>query len=222
MAWRRRQRLRDFAPRRWLGVVAVACFVVGAERTAWAGPQPCTDANGVATCQGNQSSGIASGATVPPGDFLDTDTVLYVNGLTANIAPATTVDGIAFSSTTEAVNIDSNTGPFAIITTGDNAQGIFAGSDNGPVMITSIGNIATSGTGADGILAENDAAEMITVHSTGNITTTGQTANGITASSSAGGTINIISTGNISTHGEGAQGIFVSSGDPMHPAARLR
>jgi hypothetical protein len=183
----------------------------------------------VVNCTGNQSAGIdlADGT----GPFR----TLNAFDLTTNIGPAAGDYGVAFTSDGD-VTLNFSTGPFSIITTGDNADGIFALSSGGAVTITSIGDIATSGEEAFGIrafapgdivitsasnisttgvmgvgiFAETTGATIVT--SSGNILTFGERAAGI-AAAGEGGTA-VISTGNITTYGDDAPGITVlSDGD---------
>jgi hypothetical protein len=99
-----------------LGTVAAGSLWLYSARVARAGPQLCTISgtapDQIATCQGNQSDGIASGT-----DFIAADVeILNVNNLTTNIAPAMGVDGIYFHRTGAGNNIviNSDTRPFNI------------------------------------------------------------------------------------------------------------
>src|SRR5680860_1570167 len=172
-----------------LGTALVSVLWLGAPREAQATPDACTlnAGAGTALCQGDQSDGITSGATVPPADFdVPPTTILNVNSLTQDIAPASTVDGISFLST-GAITINSDTGPFQITTQGANADGILAYTNGaGAIMVTQTGNIATYGAAADGIDARSTGAGAITVTQTGGISTQGASAQGIYARSTTG------------------------------------
>ena len=118
---------------------------------------PCNNIVGTTvTCTGNVSAGIATAAPY---------TVLNVNTLTANIAPASGVDGINFTSLGN-VAINSNTGAFAIVTTGAGADGIEARSGLGTVTVNSTGDITS--TNGRGIYAQS-AGSTVDVTSKGTI-----------------------------------------------------
>ncbi len=193
-----------------LGTVAVTALVTAQPRLAVADPDACVTAGVVATCQGDQSDGLTSQGGGP--DFnTPAVTTLNVNSLTANVAPGVAgVDGIEFNST-GSVTINSDTGAFAITTTGNNAEGIFARSmTDGTVDVTSVGNITTDGIDAEGIEATNDVGSMgdIDVVSTGNIMTGGGGADGILAEAQGNGSVAVTSMGNISTNGNDAHAIY--------------
>jgi uncharacterized protein with beta-barrel porin domain len=98
-----------------------------------------------------------------------------------------------------------------IITTGVQAHGIFALNNDGPVTVTSTGNITTAGNYAFGIFSSGGA---VTVTSTGNIVTTGTRAFGMYANSF--GAVTMTSTGNITTTGNNASAIVAqSAGGPI-------
>ena len=137
-------------------------------------------------------------------------TTLNVEGPTANIAPASGVDGIHFTSGGGDVTLNSNLGALEIVTTGGGI-GIFAAT-TGAVRVTSEGNITTSGFLGDGILAGSNNANPVSISSTGNITTTGDNAYGIGAGA-INGVVAITSVGNITTFGDGARGISAGSID---------
>jgi uncharacterized protein with beta-barrel porin domain len=100
-----------------------------------------------------------------------------------------------------------------IATAGAGAQGIFAaGSGTGAVTVTSIGNIAVAGTTTFGIVAENLGAGAVTVTSSGNITASGSiNSNGI-AAASAGGPITIIVNSGTVSGGSGLSAGVVFAG----------
>jgi hypothetical protein len=127
-----------------LGTVAGGALLLSTPWPAKAGPGACTNVAPTATCQGDQSAGIASGAAAPPADFPDTFTTLHVNNLTTIITPGANVDGIYFHGTTN-VTINSGTGPFSIFTTGSDAHGIDAAGSS--VTITHIGDIGSDSIG---------------------------------------------------------------------------
>ena len=103
--------------------------------------------------------------------------VLNVHNLTTNIAPASGVDGVLFTSN-GAVELNVDTGPFAILAT--DANGIFAASNGGPVTINSTADIVTTGGSAVGIQGSAQNA-LLTITSSGNIATSGNNAFGIAA-----------------------------------------
>jgi hypothetical protein len=73
-----------------LGTAAAGALWFGTLRSAQAAPDACLLAGGIATCTGDQSDGITSGALAPPADFPDTYTTLNVNTLNTDITPAPT------------------------------------------------------------------------------------------------------------------------------------
>jgi hypothetical protein len=188
---------------RWyaLRVAGALTFTFACANAVLAGPDACTLDNPVAICQGNQSNGIASGT-----DFPGTYTILLVNNLTANIAPASGTNGIEFISTNP-ITLSVDTGSQGTVTTGGGI-GIFA-SSNGAVILSSIGDISTSGNSGDGILAGSNASLVLS--SVGNITTTGNNARGIAAATTPTGDLSVSSIGNITTSGSNAQGISASN-----------
>jgi hypothetical protein len=189
-------------------LIGISSLVLGgmlsatAPQPTAAGPQACTAAGTVVTCQGDQSGGIRSGVdfNAPPTD------ALVVNNLTQNITPAAGIDGIRFISS-GAVNVTSDTGSFGIVTTGI-ATGIIAtsegqgGSNAGNVTVAHSGNItALLGIEATSMVVEGGAAAgAVSVTNNGNFV--GGTA--ITAISQAGGgagNVTVNNTGNLDATG---------------------
>ncbi|MCP3370526.1 autotransporter domain-containing protein [Bradyrhizobium cajani] len=191
-----------------LGSAAAGALSFAVGDPAAAAPTPCVINGAVATCSGDQSAGIAAGTDFP----VPAVTTLNVNNLTTAIAPASGTRGISFSSTTTDVTIGSDTGAFGITTTGDNAHGIYAFSDDtaygpvGRVTVTSTGSITTTGNRAQGIAAFGYHGAVVT--STGSITTGGAYASGIEISSMRG--ITLTSAGSITTGGDDASGILAN------------
>jgi hypothetical protein len=167
----------------------------------------------VVNCTGNQSAGIdlADGS----GPFR----TLNVFDLTTNIAPPPGDYGVAFTSDGD-ITLNVNTGPFGIITRGDDATGLFLDSMNGRVTINSAADISTNGEDAFGIRAL--AAGDIEITSASNISTAGIMGVGIYADSA--GTTIVTSSGNIRTLGEGAAGIAAAGEEewPSSPAGTSR
>ncbi len=186
---------------RALGSVGLVAGLMLLPSAAHAAPDACSVAGNVVTCTGDQSAGIASGAdfAVPPIDTLN------VNNLTQDIAPAAGVDGVNFTSVGD-ITINGDTGVFAITTSGNDAEGIFAlTSGGGNITVTQTGNFITS---AAGIVARvNGGSGNITVTETGNITTANIFADGISATTTGGGNVTVTQTGTIITQGFGADGI---------------
>jgi len=210
---------------------ALAFFLAGAD-TALAGPDPCTFDAPVAICPGNQSNGIAN-----PADFPNAATILLINNLTTDIAPASATNGVDFTSTSS-ITLSVDLGSHAIITTGggigihaassdsivlssignirtagDDGDGIFAGATN-TVTLSSIGNTATTGNGARGIAGSTTNGALV-ISSIGNITTSGSDtgsggAHGLSGTSTSG-SITLLSIGNIATSGIQSDGIFASN-----------
>ena len=183
-----------------LGGVAAGAMWAGAPKQAQASlpvHANCTfPAPNVMLCQGDQGPGI----NVQNYEGIK---VLNVNSLTANIAPASGVDGIFFRSSTTAT-LDSTFGGFNITTLGNNADGLDVNAPNGVTIVHS-GDISTAGTGSAGIRAYSSYGNT-GVASTGNIMTKGINANGIYARSGYAGVI-VTSTGNIIVDGNEAAGI---------------
>ncbi len=189
------------------GVASAALMAYGARpvRAQTVPPaSPCNQISGIGgsivTCSGNLSTGVSlpNGA----GPFQ----VLNVGGLTADIAPASGITGIEFTSN-GSVELNVDTGPFSIVAT--DANGIFASSNGGAVTITSTADITTTGSGAIGIQGSVQSAPL-TIVSSGSISTSGNNAFGI-AGGSVYGDITVTSTGDISTTGTFSAGINVGS-----------
>ncbi len=163
-----------------LGIVAAGIFLVTLPPLANAGPGPCiTGPDGVITCTGDQSNGIASGPdfSAPPA------TTLYVNSLTSPIEPSSGITGIDFNNTGSSVNIVSGVqnSPVVIATQGDNAVGINALSTGSPAnyaWLNGLGVYVPTGPSGGG--------GQVTVESYSNITTSGANSHGIFAQNSIG------------------------------------
>jgi uncharacterized protein with beta-barrel porin domain len=181
-------------------VAAAVALCAVSSTTVQAGPDPCTGV-GTVTCSGDQSVGVDN---PPPGT-----TVLNVNSLTANIAPsaASGQPGILFAGSGN-ITLNSATGPFAIISSGDFVDGIVAAADGG-IKLTNSGNISINGIFANGINVFSYAAGAINVASSSDISLANG-GDGITASSD--GSVAIASLGKISVAGEGI-GIDATAGD---------
>ncbi|MEM1049256.1 MAG: autotransporter domain-containing protein [Pseudomonadota bacterium] len=169
---------------------------------ALAGPDVCVVSAGgtVVTCQGNQSAGIASGTdfTAPP------VTTLNINNLTQDITPAAN-DGVYFYSPNTIV-VTSDTGAFAVRTSGNYNDGFYIYSTVGAVTVTNSGTITTQGDYAYGIDAYSITG-AVNVTQTGDITTQGINAYGIEASS-AFGPVTVTQTGNVTTTGPYSKAIY--------------
>ena len=194
---RKRARLRDVAILRV--ILAAAALCAAAPAAVQAGPDPCTGV-GTVTCSGNQSAGVEN---PPPGT-----TVLDVNSLSGNIAPpaASGQPGILFFGAGN-ITLNSATGPFGIISSGDFVDGIVVATD-GAIKVTSSGNISINGLFANGINALSFAAGPINVTSSSNISLANG-GNGILAYSD--GSVAITSSGMISVAGDGT-GINATAG----------
>ena len=212
-----------------LGTVAAGALWSMTPKPARAGPDACTTAGATATCQGNQSGGIASGVDFDP-VVVDT---LNVNSLTTNIAPPADTSGIYFSRSGpgNTITINSDTSPHSISVTGI-ADGIYATADAN-VTITHTGDITSAGgigislsssfgtakltsTGTIaaytyGISAFGGSAVDIT--HTGDITS--QAADGIRAFSPFG-TVNVTHTGTIAAYGYGITAFGLNGVDITH------
>ncbi|MGZ5919062.1 MAG: hypothetical protein ACXWJV_04615, partial [Hyphomicrobium sp.] len=184
------------------GVASAALLAYSVRPVRAAPPLNCTT-DGTATivtCTGDQSAGV------PLNNGGGTYTILNVNNLTTNIAPASGVTGVEFTSN-GAVEINVHPGPFAIITT--DANGIFAASNTSTVTVNSTADISTSGGSATGIQASGQNA-LMSIKSSGNIATSGNNAFGI-AAGAIYGPVTVISSGNIATSGTFSAGINVGT-----------
>jgi len=198
-----------------LGTVAAGAFWCMTPKPARAGPDACTTLGATATCQGNQSGGIHSGADFNPAT-VDT---LNVNSLTTNIAPPANTSGIYFGRINpgDTITINSDTTPHSISVTGI-ADGIVAvapgnvtinhtgditsAGDNGITLSSGSGTATVTATGAitayyDGISATG--TNGVTVNHTGDLTSLNHF--GILASS-AGGAASITSVGNVNAYND--------------------
>lgn len=193
---------------------------------------PCNHISGagtIVTCTGNLSAGVLLNNGSGPVTTLD------VLGLTSNIAPASGVNGVFFGSTVP-VNLYVDTGPWSIVTTGDDAAGVLAGtigagdiditvagairtsgslaagisgvSISGDLSIASFASIVTTGAGSSGIRGSSGSGS-VGIWSAGTITTTQDLSDGIFAT--AAGDVLVASFGKITVDGEGAHGIFAES-----------
>ncbi|MBC7831855.1 MAG: autotransporter domain-containing protein [Hyphomicrobium sp.] len=194
------------------GVASAALFAYsGRPVRAQTVPSGCVSSlsGTVLTCTGDRSSGVLLDTTGSPLAY----TTLNVGNLATNITPPSGDSGVAFiSDGNVAVNVA--TGPFSIVTTGDDAVGILGSSIAGDVAILSSPDISTSGDNADGIAARAEFAASVAA--AGTITTGGSTANGIFATS-ANGPVNIASTARIITDGYRSAGIRATAGaDPIN------
>ena len=214
------------------GVASAALLALACTAQAQTVPPaaPCNQISGggtIVTCSGSIPTGVLLDATVTPSSF----TTLNVIGLTTDITPALGDGGVAFISDGN-VAINVATGPFSIVTTGDDAVGILGSSNFGDVTIASSADISTSSGFAVGILAVADLDAQVTAF--GNIATLGFSAAGIVVSADtatvdfraniftqgimapgivveATGDATIISRGDITTTGVGADGILAIS-----------
>ncbi|MFD0985988.1 autotransporter outer membrane beta-barrel domain-containing protein [Methyloligella solikamskensis] len=173
---------------------------------------PCNMVSGgTVTCTGNVSSGIDIDQYGPAPDTFDT---LIVRDVTADITPASGVDGIYFGSE-GSVTINSDTtdgpgGPFAIIATGYNTHGVHGFSYTGTTIITHRGDVITRGDYAAGIYAESLSGTTVTHR--GDITTEGYSSPGLDGFSYSG-SVSITQRGEITTRGDYGYGIYALAPD---------
>lgn len=178
-----------------LSVAGAAIALVSLASLPARAADPCTANGTTLVCQGDQSDGIveASGAF---------DTVL-VNTLSTGIATSG-VPGILVATGGAAMTVKSDTRPFGISTTGDDAPGlyvyasrsIFGGTPSftsGDVTVISDGAIATTGDESYGIVV--DAVTGIVDFSL--------------SVTSRGGDVKIVSRGAVTTEGFYANGVDV-------------
>lgn len=185
----------------------------------------------VVDCTGDLSAGVALNDGAGPFRSLN------LFDLTADIAPPGS--GVVFTSD-GSVTLNVDAGAFRIVTTADDAMGVFGGSVNGNVSINSFADITTSGNQSHGIAAETQAGD-IDIFARGSIATAGDAlgpsdgAFGIYAISDTGdieiwsdiditttgilgvgifaetsGEALVYSNGNIRTHADAAAGIAVA------------
>ena len=189
------------------GVASAALFAYGGRpvRAQTVPPAaPCNQISGtsgeIVTCSGDLSSGVDLPNAAGPFQ------VLNVINLTTDIEPSSGVAGILFTSN-GAVELNVDTGPFAIRTT--DANGIFAASNGSTVTINSTAGIITTGNGGIGIQGSGQNT-LLTITSSGNIATSGNNAFGIAAGTVYGDVV-VTSTGNIATTGTFSAGINVGT-----------
>ena len=170
-----------------LGSVAAGALFFGYGRSARAncsGPAPTLTCTG--DISGTAPPGVYNGGIrVPPAPVY---TTLDVNNITSDITPDSGVDGINFVTNGD-ITINSDTGPFAIITTGYGADGMYARSETGTIRIESTGDIVTR----NGIFAYAYSANSLSIITSGDIQATDS---GIIALS-LGGMVTVHSTGDI-------------------------
>jgi uncharacterized protein with beta-barrel porin domain len=165
---------------------------------------PCNTISGIGgsivTCSGNVSTGVLLSNGGGPFE------VLNVTNLTADIAPASGITGIEFTSN-GAVELNVAPGPFSIFAT--EANGIFAASNGGTVTISSTADIITTGGSATGVQGSAQDS-LLTITSSGDIATSGNNSFGIAAGTVYGDII-VNSSGDIATTGTFAAGINVGT-----------
>ena len=143
----------------------------------------------------------ATGTAPTAGCTIGTSNITYT--LTGDIAPASGVDGIQFTSGAT-TNTTTLTG--GITTTGDDAYGLYLNSSDSNIT-TLTGDISTTGDAAFGLYLNDSDSNTTTL--TGGITTTGDTAFGLWLDNSGSNTTTL--TGDISTTGAGAYGLVLSA-----------
>jgi hypothetical protein len=158
--------ISDTCRRALLGSAAAGAMLFGYGRSARAGPDLCGTAGNTATCQGDQSAGIASGTdfTAPPVDTLEVNNLTDVDNDGIAIEPGTGVDGISFISAgniTITSDLSSSLGLLSIEVTGANVDGISANATAGGLVdVYSRGIITTTAsanTDTRGIWAYSEA-----------------------------------------------------------------
>ena len=97
-------------------------------------------------------------------------------------------------------------------TAGDNASAVLASAGSGDVVVTRSGDIATSGSGSHGILAEAWATGSVTIDNIGRSIVSGAAADGIVGTAESG-TVKITSQGDLATDGSGIRAAVSTSGD---------
>ncbi len=161
---------------------------------------PCNTISGIGgsivTCSGDVSTGVR--LNNGGGPFA----VLNVTNLTTDIAPASGITGIEFTSN-GAVDLNVTPGPFSIFAT--DANGIFASSNGGTVTINSTADIITTGGSATGVQGSAQDS-LLTITSSGDIATSGNNSFGIAAGTVYGDII-VNSSGDIATSGTFSAGI---------------
>ena len=194
--------------------VSVGALLIAAPGAAEA---QCVDAGTTRTCTGNQSAGVQLNS--------DTFTVLNVNDLTHDIAPASGVSGIRFTGSGPKT-VNSDTGNFEITATGG-ARGIEVESTDNAVVVNSTGNVSsgnsrgihanthanTAGAATVSVLSEGairafqesirarSASGAVSVTSTGSLTS--DNSRGIFAYSYGSGVVTVTNDGTIQTHHDG-------------------
>ena len=152
-------------------------------------------------CTGDVSGG-ADFWRLPGGSKIFSDyTKLTVRDVAGDITPAPGQRGVAFDQINVVpVEVDSDVTPFRIVTTGDDAPGVY-GFSLFDVTVRNTGDIVTGGQRSDAIVS-NTYLGTARVVNTGNLSTAGDDSNGIFAASSAYGTgVSVVSQGDITTLG---------------------
>ena len=175
---------------------------------ALAGPDPCTLENGTRTCAGDQSDGISETGV----------NSLSVHDLTAEIMPASGT-GIRIFRENDDVELESDTGGFAIRTEGDGAAGVSASSSYGSVSIVHTGDIETDGNRAAGVSASSGeyyGFRQVNVSvGAGRILTQGDNSAGISGSAGRYSIVTISNDADIQTEGESSVGIVGRAGNSV-------
>ena len=157
-------------------ILALAAGVSTLPKIAMAGPDGCVIVAKTASCEGDQSDGVAVGSdfTSPPVD------TLVVGNITNVIMPTNGQAGVLFfSNFVPLITVNSDVNAFGIKTTGDHAHGIGAATSDGEVLVMSQGDVASNGLQAHGILGAVGGTGNVTITSSGNIITTGNDSEGI-------------------------------------------
>ena len=208
---------RQYKPRGHLRCGLLATLLMTTALTWPGGPAhaQCVTTGTTANCTGDLSAGVTDGVdfNAPPVDTIN------VFDVTGNITPAAGFDGV-FAETIgvgDSLTISVDTGPFGIITQGNIALGIFAGTvgDNSAVDVTNEGAISTPGDYSVGILAYAwGVSSDVEITNRGAISTEGYTARGIEASTGNlfigpgnNSSVTLNNWGRIDTQGEASPGI---------------
>jgi hypothetical protein len=210
----RRSRLRAAL----LGTAAAGVLLLGYGRRAYAQsyspPSPACTADGTdITCSGDLSDGVlvdgGTGANAGTYDYLK------IENLTEDIAPASTVDGVQVTGDGD-FKVYTEASDHSIVTSGDQARGIFASSNYDAVTVTNNLSIMTDGTTSRGIQADSGGSGNVKVTNKagGTITTHGDSSDGILAYSESG-YAKVYNYAAITTHGNSSIGIYarVENGD---------
>lgn len=191
---------RSFGSSLWRGLLAAALACTGIVAGGGDAQAGCVINGSTEDCTGDLFGGVQLNNGGGP------ITTLNVFGLTTDITSS--LPGVEFTSDGP-VTINVATWPWGIVTTGNDGHGIAAETTGASAInINAAASVVTSGDDAYGIFALTDSGS-ITINSAGSLSTSGLDGAGIFATSTSGA-IDIHSAGNIDVSG-GLAAIFAGT-----------